>query len=110
MIKDNALRDLTDVLEMTVPGEDVKVKDKILPGFLDDLADQPLRRRQNLSCMPMFYGPCGLFYNAGLFEEKGWSVPTTWDEMWELGDKAKAEGIACSPIPPPATSTLSSTP
>ncbi len=37
----------------------------------------------------MFYGPCGLFYNAGLFEEKGWDVPTTWDEMWALGDKAK---------------------
>ena len=26
----------------------------------------------------MFYGPCGLFYNAGLFEEKGWSLPTTY--------------------------------
>ena len=33
------------------------------------------------------------FYNAGLLEEKGWDVPTTWDEMWELGDKAKEEGI-----------------
>ena len=33
------------------------------------------------------------FYNAGLFEEKGWEVPTTWDEMWELGDKALEEGI-----------------
>lgn len=41
----------------------------------------------------MFYSPCGLFYNAGLLEEKGWDVPTTWDEMWELGDKAKEEGI-----------------
>ena len=38
------------------------------------------------------YDPCGLFYNAGLFEQKGWTVPTTWDEMWELGEKAKAEG------------------
>ena len=38
---------------------------------------------------PMFYSPCGLFYNAGLLEEKGWDVPKTWDEMWELGDKAK---------------------
>ena len=41
----------------------------------------------------MFYSPCGLFYNKGLFEEKGWEVPTTWDEMWELGDKAMEEGI-----------------
>ena len=43
----------------------------------------------------MFYSPCGLFYNAGLLEEKGWDVPKTWDEMWELGDKAKEEGIRC---------------
>lgn len=42
---------------------------------------------------PMFYSPCGLFYNAGIFEEKGWTVPATWEEMWALGDKAKAEGI-----------------
>ena len=47
----------------------------------------------------MFYGPCGLFYNAGLFEEKGWDVPTTWDEMWALGDKAKEEGIALFTYP-----------
>lgn len=40
----------------------------------------------------MFYSPCGLFYNAGFLKEKGWDVPTTWDEMWELGDKAAAEG------------------
>ncbi|MFQ7172452.1 MAG: extracellular solute-binding protein [Thomasclavelia ramosa] len=42
---------------------------------------------------------CGLFYNAGLFEQKGWTVPTTWDEMWELGEKAKAEGIALFTYP-----------
>jgi hypothetical protein len=47
----------------------------------------------------MFYSPCGLFYNAGLLEEKGWEVPATWDEMWELGDKAKAEGISLFTYP-----------
>jgi N-acetylglucosamine transport system substrate-binding protein len=47
----------------------------------------------------MFYSPCGLFYNAKLFEEKGWTVPTTWDEMWALGDKAAAEGIALFTYP-----------
>ena len=28
---------------------------------------------------------------AEILKEKGWDVPTTWDEMWELGDKAAAE-------------------
>ena len=31
-------------------------------------------------------------YVVKALKEKGWDVPTTWDEMWELGDKAAAEG------------------
>ena len=34
-VKDNNLVDLTDVLDMTVPGEEVTVGDKILPGFVE---------------------------------------------------------------------------
>lgn len=98
MTKENAIRDLSDMLELTVPGEDVKVKDKIVPGFLDTLVTNPYSDGKTYLA-PMFYGPCGLFYNAGLFKEKGWEVPTTWDEMWELGDKAKAEGIALFTYP-----------
>ena len=97
-IKDNNVEELTDVLEMTVPGEDVKVKDKILPGFVDNSITNPYGDGKTY-LMPMFYGPCGLFYNKGLFEEKGWEVPETWDEMWELGDKAKEEDIALFTYP-----------
>ena len=92
-IRDNNLTELTDVLDMTVPGEDVTVGEKILPGFTENTIVNPYGDGKTY-LMPMFYGPCGLFYNAGLFEEKGWEVPETWDEMWELGDKAQAEGIA----------------
>ncbi len=98
LTKENALLPLTDVLEMTVPGEDVKVKDKIVPGFLDTLATNPYGDGVTYYA-PMFYSPCGLFYNAGLFKEKGWEVPTTWEEMWALGDTAAAEGIALFTYP-----------
>lgn len=98
LTKENALLPLTDVLEMTVPGEDVKVKDKIIPGFLDTLATNPYGDGVTYYA-PMFYSPCGLFYNAGLLKEKGWDVPTTWDEMWELGDTAAADGIALFTYP-----------
>lgn len=107
-IKDNGILDITDVLDMTVPGEDVKVKDKIAGGFTDSSLTNPYGDGKTYLA-PMFYSPCGLFYNAGLLEEKGWEVPATWDEMWELGDKAKAEGISLFTYPPPVTSTLSST-
>ncbi len=97
-IKENNLVELTDVLDMTIPGEDAKVSDKMLGGFTDNTITQPYGD-DKVYLMPMFYSPCGLFYNAGLFAEKGWEVPTTWDEMWELGDKAKAEGIALFTYP-----------
>ena len=91
-IKDNNIADITDVLSMTVPGEDVTVADKIAGGFTETSLTNPYGDGKTYLA-PMFYSPCGLFYNAGLFAEKGWEVPTTWDEMWELGDKAMEEGI-----------------
>ena len=98
MTKDNAIRDLSSMLELTVPGEDVKVKDKIVSGFLDTLVTNPYSDGKTYLA-PMFYGPCGLFYDEAFLKSKGWSVPTTWDEMWALGDKAKAEGIALFTYP-----------
>ena len=97
-INDRLLTDLTDVLSMTVPGESAKVSDKIVGGFTDTSVTNPYGDGKTYLA-PMFYSPCGLFYNAGLFEEKGWSVPTTWDEMWELGDKAAAEDISLFTYP-----------
>lgn len=40
-IKDQALSDLTGVLDKKVPGENVTVREKILPGFLDTSATNP---------------------------------------------------------------------
>lgn len=97
-IKDKNLEDLTDVISMTVPGEDKKVSDKLIPGFTETLATNPYNDGKTY-LMPMFYSPTGLFYNAALLEEKGWEVPQTWDEMWELGEKAKKEGIALFTYP-----------
>ncbi len=98
LTKEKGLACLDEVLDMTIPGEDVTVKDKILPGFLDTLGTMPYNDGKTYYA-PMFYSPCGLFYNAGLLKEKGWEVPTTWEEMWALGDKAKEEGIALFTYP-----------
>lgn len=97
-IKDKNLEDLTDVLSMTVPGEDKKVSDKLIPGFTDTLATNPYNDGKTYLA-PMFYSPTGLFYDSALLEAKGWEVPQTWDDMWTLGDKAKAEGISLFTYP-----------
>ncbi len=98
LTKEKSLLELTDVLDMTVPGESVTVKDKVIPGFFDTYGTNPYGDGKTYYA-PMFYSPCGLFYNAGLLKEKNWEVPTTWDEMWALGDKAKEEGIALFTYP-----------
>lgn len=98
MINNMQLRDLTPVLGLTNPSENKTVGDKIIEGFTETNATNPYGDGKTY-LMPMFYSPCGLFYSANLLEEKGWTVPKTWDEMWALGDKAKAEGISLFTYP-----------
>lgn len=98
MIKEEVLLDISDVLDMNVPGEDIKVGNKIAGGFTESSLTNPYGDGKTYLA-PMFYSPCGLFYNEALLEEHEWNVPTTWDEMWELGDKAKEEGIALFAYP-----------
>ena len=98
LVKANALHPLTNTLALTIPGETVTVAEKIAGGFTDNNIVAPYGDGVTYMA-PMFYSPCGLFYNATLFAEKGWTVPTTWDEMWALGDVAAAEGIALFTYP-----------
>ena len=98
LIKEDGLENITDVFDKNVYGEDVTVSDKLLEGFTDTLATNPYGEGDTYLA-PMFYSPTGLFYNAGLLEEKGWEVPTTWEEMWELGDLAAEEGISLFTYP-----------
>lgn len=92
MISEKSIADISDVLNKDVLGESVKVKDKLIPGITDSFNTKPYGDGK-LYLAPINYGPTGLFYDANLLKSKGWEVPKTWDEMWALGDKAKAEGI-----------------
>ena len=91
-IKEKLMTDISDVFDMTVPGESATVGSKVMSSMLGTNATAPYGDGK-IYMAPMFYAPCGLFYNAGLFEEMQWPLPTTWDEMWSLGEQAKAEGI-----------------
>jgi len=44
--------------------------------------------------IPYFTDAFGWWYSQTLFEKKGWAVPKTWDEMWDLCKKIKASGMA----------------
>ena len=92
MIRENLLHDLSGVLASRIPGEDKTVSEKLTDGFVSTLATNPYSDGKTYLA-PMFYSPCGLFYNETLLKDNGWELPETWDEMWELGDKALSRGI-----------------
>ena len=92
MISNNMLRDLSGMLSTTIAGETKTPADKIVEGFTSTTVTNPYSDGKTYMA-PMFYSPCGLFYNAGLLAENGWEFPTTWEGMWELGDKALEKGI-----------------
>lgn len=35
----------------------------------------------------------GILYNKEIFEEHGWTIPTTWDELTALCEKMQSEGV-----------------
>ena len=98
LIKEEVILDITDVLDMEVPGEGIKVRDKIIPGFTDTLITNPYGDGRTYLA-PLFYSPCGLFYNANLFGEGKYALPQTWDEFFALGEIAKNDGVALFTYP-----------
>ncbi len=97
LLKDRALDKLNDVLDIKVPGESKTVKEKLIDGVIG-LYTNPYGNSDTY-LMPMYYSPSGLVYNKALLEKNGWKVPTTWDEMFKLGDEAKAKGISLFTYP-----------
>ena len=107
-IKDNGILDITDVLDMTVPGEDVKVKDKIAGGFTDSSLTNPYGDGKTYLA-PMFYSPCGLFYTPACWKKRAGKCPPPGMRCGSWATRRRPKASACLPTPPPVTSTLSST-
>ncbi len=97
-VKEQALEELTDVLAKTVPGESKTVGEKVEAGFINNGVTKPYGD-DKLYLMPVFYSTTGLFYNKTLFEKEGFEVPKTWDELFALGETAKAKGISLFTYP-----------
>jgi multiple sugar transport system substrate-binding protein len=43
--------------------------------------------------VPFYFYPWAIHYRKSLFEEKGYEIPTTWDDLLALAEKMKADGI-----------------
>jgi N-acetylglucosamine transport system substrate-binding protein len=80
------LEDLTDVLEAQ-NYEGVVIKDTLYAGVTEPGTFDG--KFVNLNYALTVYA---LWYSASLFEKEGWTVPKTYEEMLDLGAKAKAKG------------------
>ena len=81
------------------------VPTEVQAGWVLDITDQPFMQNYQESVLnelavdgrfyvipgPSWFG--GYFYNKGMFEEHGWTIPKTYDEWLELCDKIAAEGV-----------------
>lgn len=77
------LEELTDVVNAT-NYEGKKIADTLYPGTIDSgtYGGKLLQLNYVLSLY-------GVWYSASLFEKNGWTPPNTWDELLDLGAKAK---------------------
>lgn len=100
MLKEDMVMDITDLLDKTIPGEDVAVKDKIDEGFLNNSITNP-NGDDKMYLAPIFYAPTGLWYNKALFTESGgeYELPETMEDFIELGKKAKEDGTSLFTYP-----------
>jgi N-acetylglucosamine transport system substrate-binding protein len=80
------LADLTDVINAN-NYEGTKIADTLYPGVTAPGTFDG--KFVQLNYVLTVYA---LWYSASLFESEGWTVPKTYDEMYELGGKAKAKG------------------
>jgi len=80
------LSDLDDVLAAKNL-EGTKISDTLYSGVLT-----PGQFDGKLKALNYVLTLYAVWYSQSLFDKNGWTAPTTWDEAYELGGKAKAAG------------------
>lgn len=80
------IEDLNDVID--APNlEGTTIRDTLFGGALS-----PGTFGGKLAAINYVYTIYGVWYSSSLFEENGWTTPSTWAEALELGAKAKEAG------------------
>ncbi len=69
---------------------DLGVRDKIAEGAVSTIEKL---YGGAFNFLPFQYNIEGIFYNKAIFEENGWAVPETWDDLLTVAAEAKAAGL-----------------
>ncbi len=90
LVNDGQVADLGPLLDApSFDDPNVKVRDTLLPGVIEQgtFGDK-------FVILNYAYETYALWYSKPLFEQHGWQVPATWDEMMALCEQIKAAGIS----------------
>lgn len=104
LIRDRAILNITDVLDRPVYGENMTLKEKILPGFLETFETNPYQAElsPDLSTymLPLFYSPQGLFYNKELMSaapgEGQYKIPESFSAFQSMRYAIKEKNDAAA--------------
>ena len=79
--------------EILADVSDYEGMQSINQGYLDIAEALELVPTDGTYIIPYVANAAGVLYNRDMFEEHGWEIPTTWEELLALCDEIQAEGI-----------------
>lgn len=71
---------------------DCETINKVSPAYQDILKSVTYVPMDGIYGVPYVANAAGMLYNKDMFEQKGWAIPETWDDMIALFEEIKAEG------------------
>ncbi|WP_256760470.1 extracellular solute-binding protein [Cohnella sp. WQ 127256] len=88
LMREGQLADLSDVVNSDTLDGQGTLKDILNPEVLNY---PTINVDGKIAALPLNVTYQGIYYNATIMKENGWSVPTTWDEFFKLGETFKAK-------------------
>lgn len=82
---------LDDLIEEEVDG--VKIKNKVNAEYQQSIYYTDANDETHVYRLPWTSGVGGIYYNAKMFSDNGWTVPTTYNELITLIDTIKTANI-----------------
>ena len=62
-------------------------------SYLDILDNLEITPKDGIYGVPYVANAAGILYNKDMFEEHGWQIPKSWDELVDLCEEIQSEGI-----------------
>ena len=62
-------------------------------SYIDILETLEITPKDGTYGVPYVANAAGILYNRDMFEEHGWEIPESWDELMDLCEEIEAEGI-----------------